>query len=114
MSRHQLIRYSAASAPMTLEALASAAELHVELVERYVDYGLLNADSVEKGVVWFDATAVSRLRRIERLRHDLGINLPGVAVALQLLERIEALQLEIAKLRSGDAWRMPNRRPSIR
>jgi hypothetical protein len=99
---------------MTLEALASAAELHVGLVERFVNYGLLDADSVGKNVVWFDATAVPRLRRIERLRRDLGVNLPGVAVALQLLERIEALQQEIAKLRGGDARRTAERRRSTR
>ena len=38
-----------------------------------------------------------------RLREDLGINLPGVAAVMDLLERVEALQRELANLRRG-SW----------
>jgi DNA-binding transcriptional MerR regulator len=84
---------------LTLEALADAAGLHPELVERFVAYGLLAPIAVEERVVWFDLVAVRRLRMIRRLREDLGINLPGVGVVLDLLGRIEGLQRELAELR---------------
>jgi chaperone modulatory protein CbpM len=35
---------------------------------------------------------VRRVRTVVRLQRDLGVNLPGAALALELLERIEELQ----------------------
>ena len=37
----------------------------------------------------FDPRAVRRVRRAHRLMRDLHVNLPGVALALDLLERLE-------------------------
>jgi hypothetical protein len=36
---------------------------------------------------------------IERLRRDLGANLPGIAVILDLLDRLSALQHEVEQWR---------------
>jgi MerR family transcriptional regulator/heat shock protein HspR len=36
----------------------------------------------------FDPKAVKRIRVINRLRCDLGINLAGIAVILELLDRL--------------------------
>jgi DNA-binding transcriptional MerR regulator len=44
--------------------------------------------------LFFDAAAVPRLRTIRRLRENLGINVAGVAVILDLLEKLQALQRE--------------------
>jgi hypothetical protein len=41
---------------------------------------------------------VNRLRTIGRLRRDLSINLPGIAVAFELLARLELLKRELADL----------------
>jgi chaperone modulatory protein CbpM len=99
MPGHELMLHPAVGQCLTLEALAAAVGLHPDLVERFVAYGLLEPVSVEGQVRWFDVTAARRLRTVRRLREDLGINLPGIAVALDLLERIEALQRELAGLR---------------
>ena len=64
------------------------------MVERCCDYGLLEPVRTEEHVVWFDASAVPRLKTIRRLREDLGINLAGIAVVLDLLQRIEDLKRE--------------------
>ena len=42
---------------------------------------------------------MERLGRILRLRRDLGVNLAGVGVILEMAERIENLQREIDLLR---------------
>lgn len=99
MPGRELMAHPAAQGRLTLEALAEAAGLHPGLVERFVAYGLLEPIAVEERVVWFDLIAVRRLRTIRRLREDLGINLPGVSVVLDLLGRIESLQRELAELR---------------
>jgi DNA-binding transcriptional MerR regulator len=99
MAGTELMPHPDAGRRLTLEALADAAGCHPGLVERFVAYGLLGPVSGEGRVIWFDVRAVRRLRTIRRLREDLGINLPGIAAVLDLLERIDALQRELANLR---------------
>jgi DNA-binding transcriptional MerR regulator len=109
MPGHQLILHPMLGQRLTLQALAAAADMHPRLVEQFVAYGLLAPVSAEEAgsrrasggsrETCFDASAAPRLRKIRRLREDLGINLAGVAVALDLLERIEALQRELANFR---------------
>jgi len=40
----------------------------------------------------FDGVAVVRVQRAVRLQEDLGVNLPGVALALELLDELEVLR----------------------
>jgi chaperone modulatory protein CbpM len=62
----------------------------VELVEE----GVLSV--VEIGAEWrFSGAALRRARTALRLQRDLEINLPGVALALELLEEIAALRQRI-------------------
>jgi MerR HTH family regulatory protein len=84
---------------LTLDALARSAGLHPGLVERFVEFGLLEPAEREGTQLVFEAAAVLRLRMIERLRSDIGINLTGIAVILDLLDRLNALQGENERLR---------------
>jgi DNA-binding transcriptional MerR regulator len=95
----ELMPHPNAGRRLTLEALADAAGCHPGLVEQFIAYGLFGPVGEEGRAVWFDVRAVRRLRTIRRLREDLGINLPGVAAVLDLLERVDALQRELANLR---------------
>lgn len=40
----------------------------------------------------FDGLAVVRVQRVVRLQRDLGVNLPGAALALELLDELENLR----------------------
>ena len=51
-----------------------------------------------QGMVLFPEDALDRLSRGLRLHRDLGINWPGVSVALELLDRIEELEQQIHNL----------------
>jgi DNA-binding transcriptional MerR regulator len=84
---------------LTLEDLARAADLHPTLVESFVSYGLLEPAAESGGAPLFAPAAVGRLRRIVRLRRDLGVNLAGIAVILEMRDRLERLQKEVAMLR---------------
>lgn len=85
---------------LTLDALASCAGMSPALVERFVEFGLI--DPIESGGArWlFDPSAIPRLCLIGRLRESLGMNLAGIAVTLDLLDRLRALKHENEKLRS--------------
>jgi chaperone modulatory protein CbpM len=88
---------------LTLESLALAAEAHPQLIEQYVAYGLVEPLGSGPQEHEFDMRAVARVRMIGRLRRDLGINLPGIAVVLDLLDRINSMQRELAQLRHNSS-----------
>ncbi|MGH7256324.1 MAG: chaperone modulator CbpM [Nitrospirales bacterium] len=50
------------------------------------------ADTEPGGVLLFSEDGAERIRRGLRLHHDLGINWAGVAVILDLLDRLETLE----------------------
>lgn len=85
---------------LSLEALAARADMHPALVERFVECGLIEPCAREGASLFFDAAAVPRLRLIGRLRDNLGINLAGIAVVLDLLDRLRALQRENERQRN--------------
>ncbi len=48
-----------------------------------------------EGTLVFTSEAIDRLSRGIRLHRDLGVNWPGVSLALELLDRIESLEQQI-------------------
>ncbi len=79
---------------LPIEELANWAGVHPELVSKFVACGLLEPAAHSGSCALFEVSAVERVRCIVRLRHDLGINLAGVAVILNLQERVRALSRE--------------------
>jgi chaperone modulatory protein CbpM len=80
-----------------LSRLLAVEERHIiELVEE----GVLS--SIEVGTTeWrFSGTALRRVRIALRLERDLGLNVPGVALVLELLEELEQLRRERGRGRS--------------
>jgi DNA-binding transcriptional MerR regulator len=100
MQRYDLVVRSIESNEVTLDNLAALAGLHPALVERFVEYGLIQPTATRGLLFLFDSSKSSRLRSIMRLRTDLGLNLQGVAVVLDLLERLRDLDRENASLRA--------------
>jgi len=47
--------------------------------------------------------SVLRLRRMARLRRDLGVNFAGAAVIVDLVDRIEELNRDLAEMHSYHA-----------
>ncbi|HEY7547591.1 MAG TPA: chaperone modulator CbpM [Blastocatellia bacterium] len=98
--RYEIILRRDKRQQMTLDALASRCGLHPALVERFLEFGLIEPIEWEGERPMFDVSVVLRLQVIERLRRDLGINLAGVAVILEMVERLRALRSENDLLRS--------------
>jgi DNA-binding transcriptional MerR regulator len=73
--------------------------MHPALLESLMAYGLIEPIEGVDTQVLFSVDSMARLRVIERLRHDLGVNLAGIAVILDLLDRLTALQREVAQWR---------------
>ena len=82
---------------ITLDELCRNCTLESEEVVSLVREGIL--DPADESVDWqraqlwqFHISSVWRVRTVVRLQRDLGVNLPGAALALELLDRIEELQ----------------------
>jgi chaperone modulatory protein CbpM len=66
-------------------------ELLIEMVEQ----GLFPDQPTDPDHIALDQKALRRIESAFRLHKDLGINLPGVALALELLEEIEQMRVEL-------------------
>ncbi len=96
MAQHALMVCRDERRQLTLEELASHVNMHPQFVEGLVQYGLLRPG--DDG--FFTPADVTRLHTIARLRQTLGINLAGIAVILDLLEKLCDAQRENEWLRS--------------
>jgi DNA-binding transcriptional MerR regulator len=65
------------------------------MVARFVDFGLLEPVGRDGLQLLFGMDAVLRVRTIQRLRRDLGVNLAGIAIILDLTERLRTMQQEL-------------------
>lgn len=75
----------------TLADLCRSCAVEAEFVEALVEQGILEPTG-KRGRHWcFPASSLRRTRVTVRLRQDLGVNLAGAALALDLLERIDEL-----------------------
>ena len=77
---------------MPLEDAARRLGLHPDIVQQFLEFGLLEPAEVTGAEIMLDPVALRRIGVIQRLRYDLGINLAGIGVILDLLDRIDALQ----------------------
>jgi chaperone modulatory protein CbpM len=86
------------TAEITLAELTRTCRVHAEWVMELVEEGVLEPLGPGGPQCRFSATSVVRVRKAQRLQRDLGVNLPGIALALELLDRIEKLE---ARLRTA-------------
>jgi DNA-binding transcriptional MerR regulator len=86
--------------PYSLEELARLSGVSPALVQRYLDEGLIAPIAGNARTSWFfDDNALFELRRIQRLRRELGVNIAGVAVIHDLLRQIDELKAQLEELR---------------
>ena len=80
---------------LTLAEVCRACAVHAEYIIELVEEGVLVPDG-NAPVSWrFTGTHMHRATVSLHLQRDLGVNLAGVALALQLLDEVEALRARI-------------------
>ena len=93
--------------PLTFDAVAETVGASRSLVVRLARHGLIEtvAGSAEADEPLLPRRVVVKLRRMQRLRRDLGVNFAGAAVILELVGRIEQLNRELAEMQlKGKSW----------
>ena len=85
--------------PLTFEVVAETIGARRSLVVRLAQRGLIETFESQTGEPLLPRRAIVQLRRMQRLRRDLGVNFAGAAVILDLVGRIEELNRELADIR---------------
>lgn len=62
-----------------------------QTVFEIIDQGIITTEKTAQGDLYFDNDALQRIRKVLQLKHDLGVNLAGAALAIELLEEIDRL-----------------------
>ena len=82
-----------------LAQLCRVCGLSVEAVAALVEEGILEPEGTRRGRWRFPADSIRRARTAVRLQRDLELNLAGVALALDLLDRVEELQARVRSVK---------------
>lgn len=84
---------------LTFEVVAETTGARHSLVSRLARQGLIEAVESETDEPLLPRRVIMRIRRMQRLRRDLGVNFTGAAIILDLVGRIEQLNLELSAAR---------------
>lgn len=90
--------------PLTCDIVAEITNTRRSLVLKLARQGLLDViadhrEQTDEPVL--PRRTIMRLRRMKRLRNDLGVNFAGAAIILDLMERIRTLNRELVDARSA-------------
>lgn len=84
----------------TIGIVARMLNLHPQTLRNYEQAGLIGPQRSDGNIRLYSEREVERLRKINRLTQEMGVNLAGVEIILRMTEQIEALQEEIAALQA--------------
>lgn len=77
---------------MTLAELCRATRMPAEQVFELVEYGVIEPLGADPHRWRFQGVSLRRVHCVQRLQRDLGVNTPGAALALDLLDELEELR----------------------
>jgi chaperone modulatory protein CbpM len=80
------------SIEFTLGELCRIVGVQEQLVVEIVEEGIVEPLGAGRGQWRFTGIAVTRIQRVIRLQQEFEVNLPGAALALELLDEIERLK----------------------
>jgi len=81
-----------------ISVAARMVEMHPQTLRNYDRLGLIRPSRTAGRVRLYSQRDIERLCKIARLTDDLGVNLAGVEVILNMSEHIERLQQQLAIL----------------
>ena len=91
-----------------ISVAAELAEMHPQTLRMYEARGLITPKRSPKKTRLYSQADVERLRRIQQMTSEEGLNLAGVETVLELERRLERLRAEMTKMRKRAA-EMENR-----
>src|SRR6201998_2150902 len=93
--RETRVRVSSDRGVFMISVAAELAEMHPQTLRMYEARGLIEPKRSPKGTRLYSHQDVDKLRRIQEMTAELGLNLAGVERVLDLEAEIEAMQQRI-------------------
>lgn len=81
-----------------ISVAAELAEMHPQTLRMYEQRGLIEPQRSPKGTRLYSQADVERLRRIQQMTAELGLNLAGVEKVLELEEQLERTRRKVEQL----------------
>src|SRR5277367_3590617 len=78
-----------------ISVAAELAEMHPQTLRMYEARGLIEPSRSPKGTRLYSQADVARLRRIQQMTAELGLNLAGVELVLALEEQLDELEAQL-------------------
>ncbi len=82
-----------------ISVAAELAHMHPQTLRMYEARGLIQPQRSPKNTRLYSQRDVERLRRIQRMTSEQGLNLAGVETVLEMEERVEQMRAELERMR---------------
>jgi MerR family transcriptional regulator/heat shock protein HspR len=86
-----------------ISVAAELADMHPQTLRMYEARGLITPKRSPRNTRLYSQADVDRLRRIQQMTSEEGLNLAGVETVLELERRLERLRSEMARMRKRAA-----------
>ncbi len=83
-----------------ISVVATMLDIHPQTLRQYEREGLVEPSRTQGRMRLYSQRDIDRMKLILRLTRQLGVNLAGVDIVLQLKEQIDQMQEEIDQLRN--------------
>jgi len=74
--------------------------MHAQTLRQYERAGIIEPKRTRGNIRLYSRADIAKLRQVQRLMNDLGVNLAGVEVILRMNERMREMEKEIGELRT--------------
>jgi len=83
-----------------ISVVATMLDIHPQTLRQYEREGLVEPSRTQGRMRLYSQRDIDRMKLILRLTRQMGVNLAGVDIVLQLKEQIDTMQEEIDQLRT--------------
>jgi MerR family transcriptional regulator/heat shock protein HspR len=97
------IRVESSRGVFMISVAAELADMHPQTLRMYEARGLITPKRSPKNTRLYSQDDVDRLRRIQRMTAEEGLNLAGVETVLEMEEELERARKELSKMRKRAA-----------
>lgn len=95
MNRYQITLNQGWNDSLSAAELMDITGINSRTLQYFLEYSLIEPVEESDGQLIFNINSVLRIRMIQRLRTEIGINLSGIAIILRLRDQIEQLQRDL-------------------
>src|SRR5438105_4257991 len=87
-----------AQSELTLEELCEICHVTHEFIQKLIEYGAIEPNGISIEVWRFNPGHMRRIQIVKRLQQDLEVNVPGAALAMDLMDQMEEMRIQLELL----------------